>query len=343
MVFKKNTSEAISAKKTDVLFAGSIDGDDKKKNEWLEMTEDEDDGKTGIKIRLAEGDKCSSDRNHLTILKIYCDENYSKNEEFEKSLNYSEFNPDGCTHYITARSIYGCALNDWYLLRKMMKEHNYIFATVLILLGLFFALFGKKFEVWTIVLVFGIVVCYFVTVIILSFIPSLIQTEQNLWILLAVGFIAGAIIGFILRKKLTLLAVLVGATAGYSVAEFVYQFISGFITANPTVLYWVVFGICVLLGGLAGYWAVQAVIIIGTSVIGGYIAMRGLTTIFDNYMELAEFSDLAKNGEYEQLKDIRNGWVYAYLGFWLVVSVFGIYYQCRRHKKSNSGNEEKKK
>ena len=64
--------------------------------------------------------------------------------------------------------------------------------------------------------------------------------------------------------------------------------------------------------------------------------MRGFTLIFDNYMELAEFADLAKNGEIEQLKDIKNGWVYAYLGLWLVISVGGIWYQCVGYKKEKA-------
>ena len=338
VVFEKNTSGTeIDNNKT--LFSGSIDGNSKSKNEWLEM--DEDNGDKGIKIRLAEGDKCegNENKNHLTILQIYCDEE----EEFATSVNFADFNPNGCIHYIRANSIYGCALNDWYLLRKLMKEHNYIFATVLFLVGIYFAFFGKKYEKPTIVLISGIFVCYIVTVIILSFIPQLIKTEQNLYILLAVGFIVGGIGGYLLREKLTIFAILIGAFSGYSVAEFVYQFLSGFITINPEILYFIVVGICILGGGFCGYWAVQAIIILGTAIIGGYIFMRGATTIFDNYMELAEFSDLAKNGEWEQLKDIRNGWVYAYLGLWIAVSAGGLYYQCYGYKKDKKDKDKDNK
>ena len=311
------------------LLSGSIDGDSNSKNEWLEM--DEDDGTKGVKIRLAEGEKCSEKLKHLTILRIYCDEN-----ESEIKLNYSEFNIDKCTHYIDGKSIYGCALNDWYLLRRLMKEYNYVFATLLIIVGLFLAAFGKRFEIPTIIIISGCFVCYFVSVIILSFIPSIIGTERNLWIMLGVTFLVGAFVGFFIRKQVTVFAVLLGACSGYSIAEFVYQFIAGFITTNPTVLYWVVVSICVVLGGIFGYIAVQVVVILGTAIIGGYIVMRGFTLIFDNYMELAEFADLAKSGEIEQLKEIKNGWVYAYLGLWLVISIGGIYYQCIGYKKEKS-------
>ena len=338
VVFEKNTSEAIEQNENQILFAGSIDGTKNSKNEWFEL--DEDNGKKGVKIRLSEGEKCNEKENHKTYFLINCDESVS-DEDFEKNLEFDLFNENRCLHYIKAKSIYGCALNQWYLLRGMMKKYNYIFATGFILIGLFLALWGKRFETPTIMLVCGIFICYIISAIILNLIPSLIKTENNLWTLLVVTFVAGCIIGFLLKKKVTAFAIFMGACAGYSVSEFVYQFIAGFITANPTILYWIVFGVCILVGGLLGYWIKEAIVIIGTSLVGGYIVMRGFTLLFDNYMELAEFADLAKNGEIEQLKDIKNGWVYAYLGLWLVVSAGGIYYQCRLHKKKKANDDDK--
>ena len=218
-----------------------------------------------------------------------------------------------------------------------MKEYNYIFASFFIILGLFFTFFGKKFETLTLMLVLGSLLCYIATIIILNFIPSLIQTETNLMILLAVGFLTGAIIGLILKGQVRVLAIIMGAVSGYSLTELIYQIISGFINADPKTLYWIVFGVCIFIGALLGYFLVETIVIIGTSIIGGYIVMRGVTLIFGNYMELAEFSDLAKNGEWEELKNIRNGWVYAYIGLWLVLSIAGLYYQCYGHKKRKGG------
>ena len=68
--------------------------------------------------------------------------------------------------------------------------------------------------------------------------------------------------------------------------------------------------------------------------------MRGVSFIFGNYMDEAEFVDLAKSGEIEQLKDIKNGWVYAYLGLWLVLSIIEIYYKCRKHRKDDSESKK---
>ena len=321
-----------------IKLAGSIDGGENgSKNEWKEI--DEDGGTKGVKIRLSEGDVCNGNTHHVTYLRIICDDK-AKDDLFTNDLNFSRFNERDCVHYIESRSIYGCALNDWYLLRRLVNQYNYIFSTLLILVGLFLLLFGKKFQTLTVIVVGGVIVCYVVSVIILSFIPGLIKTEGHLCILFAVGFILGGVLGYCIKEKIKILSVLMGAFAGYSVGEFIYQFVAGFITSNPTALYWAVIAICTIAGGLIGYWLFNTAVIFGTSIIGGYVAMRGVSFIFGNYMDEAEFVDLAKSGEIEQLKDIKNGWVYAYLGLWLVLSIVGIYYQCSKHRKDDSESKK---
>ena len=335
-----NSTVVYDKNETRVLFAGSISGTEGSKNEWFTLDED-DSGEKGVKIRLAEGSKCTEDRNHLTIFKIFCDDKIEDNQ-FESNLNFSEFSENGCTHYITGRSIYGCALNDWYLLRRLMKQYKYIFAPVLILIGLFLALFGERFETPTLIIVTGALLCYLATVIILNFIPSLIKTEKNLWILLSVTAAVGGVIGLFLKKKIIIFGVLVGAFGGYTSAEFVYQFVAGFVNnTSPSIVYYVVMGICVLVGGFLGYWAVRGVIIICTSIIGGYCVMRAITLIAGNYVDFSEFFDLVKSGEFEQLKKIKNYWIYAYLGAWVVVTLVGCYYQCYGYKKRGKNKKEK--
>ena len=103
-------------------------------------------------------------------------------------------------------------------------------------------------------------------------------------ILLAVGFIIGAIIGIALKGQVRVLAIIMGGISGYSVTELVYQIVSGFIEADPIIVYRIVIGVCILIGAILGYFIVEAIVIIGTSIIGGYIVMRGVTLIFDNYI-----------------------------------------------------------
>ena len=84
--------------------------------------------------------------------------------------------------------------------------------------------------------------------------------------------------------------------------------------------------------GISGSY--NTTLILGTCILGGYIIMRGVSTIFGEYIDEGQFVDLIKNGEIEQLKEIRNGWTFAYLGLWLILIVGGIFVQCRIYKKS---------
>ena len=155
---------------------------------------------------------------------------------------------------------------------------------------------------------------------------------------MGIGFLIGVVIGYLIKAKVKAFTITLGISMGYSIAEFVYQFLQGFIEWNPQYLYYGTIGVCCVAGILVGFFVVDAIIIIGTSLIGGYIAMRGVSTLFGNYIDEGQFVDLIKNGEYEQLKELRSGWVYAYLGIWIILTIFGIYYQCIGHKKDSSSS-----
>ena len=40
---------------------------------------------------------------------------------------------------------------------------------------------------------------------------------------------------------------------------------------------------------------------------------------------------------------MKNGWIYVFLGIWLVMIIFGFYYQCIGHKKKGNSKEIEKK
>lgn len=334
VIWEKNTTNKTEIKN----IAGSIEGEGSSKNEWMELIED--DGQTGLKIKLSRGEICNAEtkKYHQTYFKIYCNANVP-DSEFLKNVDLSEFNQDTCIHYIIGYSIYGCALNKWYLLKRAMTDYWYIFSAALILLGLFFILWGYKWEAVTLILVLGIICCYFIMIIILNLFPSLIDTEQKLFILIGAGFLAGSVIGFMLRSKVIILTVLLGASMGYTIAQFVYQIIQNYIDWNPTYLYYSTIAVCAVAGIVAAIYILKTIKIFAASFLGGYIAMRGVTIIFGNYIDEGQFIDLVKNGEYDQIKEMRSAWIYAYLGLWLVLTIFGVYYQCKGHNKSSDNNK----
>ncbi len=57
-------------------------------------------------------------------------------------------------------------------------------------------------------------------------------------------------------------------------------------------------------------------------------------------MDEGQLLIIIKNGEYEQLIEIKNRWVFAYLGLWLSLNLFGIYYQCIGYKKEKATSKD---
>jgi hypothetical protein len=306
-----------------IRISGSINGDSDNKNKWSEQ---EDETGNYLMISFAKGEKCSNTSYHKTFIKLYC----SDEKDFFKDIKFSGFDENSCTHTISSNSVYGCALTDTYLLKKILHEYWFIFGIGLIIIGVYLCFYGHKIIWLTAMLVLALVSCFVISIIFLNLFPSLITTEASLWILLSVGFAFGALIGCLIRAKVQLVVAIIGAGMGYCLALFAYQIIQSFIEWNPQILYYIVVIICIIIGIIIGFFLYNSFLIIGTCILGGYLAMRGVIAIFGEYMDESEFVDLIKSGEIEQMKEIRNGWTYAYLGLWLVLMVLGLFFQCKK-------------
>ena len=153
-----------------------------------------------------------------------------------------------------------------------------------------------------------------------------------------VCFCLGCIVGIFLRNEVNFYIIVCGGFLGYSCAIFVYQIVLNYVDYDPQIVYYACIGVCIVVGILIGWKCNDPIIILGTAISGGYIAMRGVSFIAGNYLDEDYIIDLLKQKEFEQLKEIRDGWTFAYLGGWLVVSIAGVVVQCKRKKKTNSKN-----
>lgn len=319
----------------EVKLAGNIDGEGNDKNNWLEISNG--DKKDGISITLAKGETCleNTNSNYASNIIVHCD---AEAEEIT-DLKIIEGNYS-CVYTLEFKSRYGCPLGSTYLLLKLMEEYNYYFMVVMVLLGLFLCFVGKKYIAPTIVVLCGIVACYALTALILSIFPNFIKTELWLFVCLLVCFIIGFIIGYLTRNMVGFYIVLAGGFLGYSVATFLYQLVQNYVEWDPQILYYVCIGVCVVVGGGIGYWLADPILILGLAIFGGYLAMRGVSLVAGNYLDEGMVIDLIKNKEWEQLKELRSVWVYAYLGSWAALAIVGTIIQCRYHRKEKANLQQ---
>ena len=328
---KTNSSSTLLRKDSEgniVKLAGSIDGEGNDKNQWMEMGDSKK--KEGIAISLSKGQQCLENENstYTANIKVYCD--YDANKISNLKITQGAH---PCVYTMEFKSRYGCPLAGTYLLLELMEDYKYIFMGILIILGLFLGFFGLKYLSPTIIVLCGILGCYFLTALILSLFPDFITTELWLFVCLLVCGILGCIIGYFLRDQEKFFITLCGGFLGYSVATFFYQIVQNYISIDPQILYYVCIGICVVIGGIIGYCLSMPILILSLAFFGGYLVMRGVTLVAGNYLDEGMTIDLIKNKEWEQLKELRSAWIYGYLGAWLVLGIAGTIIQCKYHKK----------
>ena len=180
----------------------------------------------------------------------------------------------------------------------------------------------------------GVVGCYFRTSLILSLFPDFITTELWLFVCLLVCGILGCIIGYFTKDEVSFYIILSGAFLGYSVATFFYQIVQNYVEWDPQILYYVCIGICVVAGGAIGYFFHDPILILSLGgspepLIYSIKEFKPDKVVLDEGMTI----DLIKNQEWDQLKEMRNSWIYAYLGTWLALTIAGTIVQCRYHRK----------
>ena len=328
-----NTSTVIKVEGNEtVRLAGSIEGEGEDKNVWTEMGEEGN--PTGISISLVSGDQCNGDEKHQTQLEITCDSEVD-DENFLETIKYENIN-NTCLHKITMRSLYGCSLRSSYLFIKLLNDYKLVFCILFVIVGIIFCFFGKRYMKYLIMIICGFIGCYAITAAILNFFPNFITTELWLLVCLLVCFILGCILGWFLKDEIKFSVLITGAFLGYSCATFVYQIVQNYVEFDPQILYYACVGVCIVVGALLGWFLTDPILIIGTSVFGGYLAMRGVSLVAGNYLDEGYIIDLIKNKEWEQLKEIRDGWTYAYLGSWVILAIAGIFIQCKNNKKTKS-------
>ena len=324
---KASTIVRVDSEGKQLKISGSIDGEGDDKNQWLELGDG--DKKEGISVALTKGETCEEDTNskYSANIIVHCDNEADTIKDFKiKKGNYS------CVYTMEFTSRYGCPLGSTYLLLKLMEDYNYVFMVLMVLLGLFLCFVGLRFLAPTIIILCGIVGCYVLTALLLSLFPNFITTELYLFVCLLVCCILGVIVGYFTRDQPSFYVVLSGAFLGYSVATFLYQIVQNYVDWNPQILYYICIGVCVVIGAVIGHFLSTPILILGLSLFGGYLAMRGVSLVAGNYLDETMTIDLIKNREWDQSNELRTPWLYGYLGSWLALTIAGVILNCKYHR-----------
>ena len=314
-------------------YTGTLDVANKKnvpKNAWSDWTETENDITTnGIWVNFTVGDTCTGKNkdnypNYTTKYKITCDKNKKSENIYEIMNHFENFDPDNCLNIIYGSSKFACPISE-YMLEEFLYKNKYLTCAVLVLIGAFFAFAGGKYIIPTAVIIGGV----FFTLIILLIVFNLftITSTTTVWIIIGVSFVIGLLLGGLLSKAVKLLVLIVGAFVGYCAGNFIYEIALRYINTNPDTLYWIVIGACMIICMIIAHFLFMKALAIGTAIIGGYLIIRGASFVIGHYPNESQIIDLIKHKEWEQLKEIRDYYVYLYYMAWILIAVIGTLVQ----------------
>ena len=185
-------------------------------------------------------------------------------------------------------------------------------AVTLLILGPLIALFGKKWFPH----VAGITSALFVMDACAHFAGWMgwLTTSWSPYVVLAVAIFLGLLVGNIVARTIWFAVGLLGIVAGFSLGTIIFAIIAA---TTGYANNWELVGLCTvtaIIGGVVTFKWGKEIVILGTSLVGSYIFMRGWTFIYDGYPHESEiWSNIEHN---EELGLSNHFWTFMVI--WLV-------------------------
>ena len=189
--------------------------------------------------------------------------------------------------------------------------NKYIFGSIILVLGVILAFMGNKFLMFTEIMTGVILVLFFTLYFVLSNI-SITLSNWQFWLIVGVASGLGALVGYFISSFGNhLAAMILAGMTGYIGGQFLYQIALKYIDSNPVVVYWCVIVGSIIVCALIGYWLADQIIIIVTSIIGGYGVIRvnlfiiqGAAFMIGSYPDEKQVYDLINNKEWTQVNAV---------------------------------------
>lgn len=174
----------------------------------------------------------------------------------------------------------------------------------MIVIGIFFLMWGTKFIEITFVGIMGLISIQFG----LKIYDNMHIENSNpdyIWIVIAISFLIGMGIAYSAMNMITFAKLCIGGYLGYTFSLIVYQFILRYIHSdNPEIIFWITTIACVIAGALLMNYLVKQVMIIATSLVGSYGVIKGISLYAGKFPNEQVLFELLRNKEYDQLAEV---------------------------------------
>ncbi len=284
-----------------------------------------------ITINLAKGDQClnNKEQNYSIIYNISCDESVNF------TLNLEDFNPDNCVNIIQGKSKEACGILSSSSVQNFLMKYKLYIGISFIAVGIYLGFFGAYFIHMTIVFLMEI----FVIIIMFKILMILDIGGITILIICGIIIIEIGILSYMLEVRMEIFIGLVGGIFGFILGTIIYDFIGIYFSNNIT--YYILIFIGIGIFGVLGYIYRKLISIIGTTTIGSYLIIRGLSYVLDGYLPYIDESiirELISRGFDSDFK--ISGLYYIYLLILAFLITVGILVQNHMNK-DKSDNDYK--
>lgn len=263
----------------------------------------------GLRVKLATGEKCSSDetKTYQTTWEITCDDDKDAKKGVITVLNAAELDLDQpgrldkCGIVVKAKSVHGCPLSNYYAVSAFIEANRIIFMIVIVVIGIFLTYLGSK-----IINITLMITAFFATVIgvflvVFGIFGAYKISNGIMWLIFSLTIVLACGVGFLFYKFKQIFTISLGALTGYFCSMMLYNFVLRYIKSNPDVVYWVTLVVCIALGVLVAIYLEKHLIITSTALLGGYATVRGASLVIGGFPPESEVIDLIRKGEFYQL------------------------------------------
>jgi hypothetical protein len=314
------------------LYAGDIG----KGNKWSLL--DEKDMNKGVRINFTSGGDFdgSKKEKYQVIFELYCNKNVS-----DLTIKDSKFDVNKQINIIKFESEHACVQLDLYQIWNFICSKKYIFASIMIALGLFEMLFGNYLIKPTTYIICMTAVVVFVFIFLFQLIIPSGASDAVLWVVLVIGCVIGAIVAFFISKYNKLIfGVVLGALSGYFLGQMLYISFFSSIKTNPTLIKILTYAATIIVLILFAYLFINVIIIFSTSFIGAYAFVRGISFFAGGFPSEATVIDYIERKEYEALKELLTWKVYVYLSAIVVCFIIGLIVQFKLNAEKKRQEEQ---
>ena len=307
-----------------IKLAGRFEGEDNNYKR-IQIT-DYDNEKKKAYIYLAAGEKCNSGNYKVNIV-LTCDEK----EEFKLDKDILSFKESDCNINLSGISKYACGEDKYF---DYATYGNLPVGIIVIVLGLTIGIFGYKQLDLAIYIVFiGVGVVLWDNICDLFLIESFWPTLAIFIICLILSIIIAVV--FVKKKKslFKYFLFIISGICGYFLGELLFNLVLSKIeTEHQMLIRYISIIAFIVLGIVLDICFPKYVYIVGTSIIGSYFAMRGISIIFykqNPYIDEQKLYDLANTRNFNMITEMGSKWFILYPIILVVFSAITITAQFR--------------